>query len=358
MYWTKIPGQDMVIVVMSSNEQQPIRPEKRMRNTPSHSILLLLCAGNVLLFCAFTAFGQDDPRKIRGMARELYQEGVFYGKQGKYVQAEMALEQAIELYPAYADAYNALGVVYQRQHQNNKAAEQYLLAIEAEPKHVKARTNLAIIYSDRRQYQKAARQLEKALEIQPDYAPARKLIGSARNKAAEQAAKELERQQKAAQRSKPPSINTSRKQHVAEQKVQRKQKTSRTATNPQTSSPPFAAGTTLCRAGKLDAGIQAYRDALGRFPHSAEGYTLLAMAYREQFRITRDARWYQQELEAFTAALEYDDHYVPAQIGLGELLFEQGYVIAASMYFEDALLYQPSHPAKDQLQAILQDGQK
>jgi tetratricopeptide (TPR) repeat protein len=71
-------------------------------------VLLLLLAGG------FGVFAQKPSQTPPGLAQEYYREGVFYGKQGKYVEAVVALEKAIALNPANADAYNALGVVYHR----------------------------------------------------------------------------------------------------------------------------------------------------------------------------------------------------------------------------------------------------
>ena len=43
----------------------------------------------------------QETQNTRGLAREHYYQGVFYGKQSKYTEAILELEKAIELYPAY-----------------------------------------------------------------------------------------------------------------------------------------------------------------------------------------------------------------------------------------------------------------
>ncbi len=308
-----------------------------MKGTPYRTLLYLLCLGSLVLFCSSRTHGQTDPRRRRGMARELYHEGVFYGKQGKYIEAESALEKALEYYPAYADAYNALGVVSHRQKKNQQAIEYYVLAIETDPHHVKARTNLALVFHEQRHDEKALRQLEKVLEIHPDYGPAQQLIRTVKRNAVEQAAQERERQEKASQKSPPPPVV----KKEASSKKSRSQKS------------PFAAGTKLFREGKVEAGIQSYQHTLSRLPRSAEGYTLLGMAYREQSRITLENKWFQHRVKALTTALTCDARYVPALIGLAELSFEQGDFRATKIYLRDALTYQPDHPAKAQIEAIL-----
>lgn len=284
------------------------------------------------------AYAQET-RNVRALAREHYYQGVFYGKQGKYTEAVIELEKAIELYPAYADAYNALAVVYHRQKQYQKAIEQYLLAIEADPGHVKARTNLAMIYNEREEFKKALQQLEKALKSNPDYDPARNLIDEVRSKAEEQEVKEREQEQKAAQKSSPIQAKTPSKDA---------QESAQTL---------FESGTELVKQGKIDAGIRAYRKGLELYPRSAEGQTLLAMAYRQKYHVTGDPGWRQREISALTKAIKYNSKYVPALLGLGETYYEQGAISKALPYFQKVLQYQPDHPARDQLEEVIRQAQ-
>lgn len=303
--------------------------------TLSLSLFILFCVAYLspLLYA-------QEPQKSLQLAREYYHQGVFYGKQEKYVEAIMELEKAIELHPAYADAYNALAVVYHRQKQYQKAIEYYLLGIEADPKHVKARTNLAMIYNEQHEYRKAVRQLEKTLEIDPDYAPAKNLIDNVRKKADEQDAKELERQQKEGERLSGPSS-----EHTAKNTQKTPEQTL------------FDAGTTLIRQGKIDAGIQKYRKGLEMRPHSADGYTLLGMAYREKYRVTNEMMWRQEEIFAFNKALQYNPNHVPALLSLGEVFYEQGEIAKAKSYFQKVLQYAPNHHAKEQLEIIIDAAQ-
>lgn len=285
------------------------------------------------LFCQ--AYAQDT-QSLQGLAREHYYQGRFYGEQEKYTEAIIELEKAIELYPAYADAYNALGVVYHRQQHYQKAIKYYLLAIEADPRHAKARTNLAMIYNEQKEFHKALQHLEKALETDPEYVLAQKLIDKVRPKAEEQEVKEQEQQQKATQKHSPPQA----------------QKPSKSAQK--TALSLFNKGTQLVKQGKIDAGIQAYRKGLKLDSRSADGHTLLGMAYRQKYHVTGDVAWRQREISEFRKALKYNSRYVPALLGLGEVYYEQGEISEAIQYFKKVLRYQPNHPAEDQLEAIIQ----
>lgn len=294
----------------------------------------------VLLALTFTGLfvlsvHAQDILSVPPLALEHYRQGVFYAKHEKYVEAVMELEKAIAEFPGYADAYNALGVVYHKQTQYHKAIDQYLLAIEADPRHAKARTNLALIHNEQQDYRKALQQLEQALEADPEYAPATRLLETVRKKAEQQEAEERQRQQQEAQQSSKPQSTPSKAQPRQAAHVL------------------FQAGTELIWQGKIDAGIQQYQQGLKVAPRSAEGYTLLGMAYREKFRLTTELTWRQEEVAAFQKALMYDPKYVPALLGLGETYYAQSDFAKAFSYFQHVLEYQPDHPARDQLEVIL-----
>ncbi|MDY0093294.1 MAG: tetratricopeptide repeat protein [Candidatus Vecturithrix sp.] len=283
---------------------------------------------------------QEIGQHAHGVAREHYYQGVFYGKQGNYLEAILELEQAIQTNPGYADAYNALAVVYHRQKQYEHAIANYLLAIETDPGHVKARTNLAMVYAEQGHARKALQQLEQVLEHDPSYEPAQKLLDSVKKKAEAQEAQErLQQQAQAAARASVPEAAP-----VAPAK---------TLTPSSTPVSTFIEGTRLIRQGNLDAGIQTYQQGLQRTPRSAEGYALLGLAAREKYRLTQDPTWRDQEVASFTKALQYDPQYLSALLGLGEFYYEQGLLSTAFTYFQQVLHIQPDHPARDQLETIL-----
>ncbi|GAK50804.1 peptidase S1 and S6 chymotrypsin/Hap [Candidatus Moduliflexus flocculans] len=278
-------------------------------------------------------------------AREYYQEGIFYVKQGKYEEAIMALEKAITLDSGYADAYNALGVIYYQQKQYDKAAEQYVSAIEADPKHIKARTNLALTYQKQRQYDKARDQLQQVLEQQPDYAPAQTLMKQIQPKAI----------------TVEPSSQKS--ESVPPEKAKKPTKTPQPSEKPKKEPAPkkanalpagtFASGTMLFLEGRIDAAIETYATSVSQSPQSAaEGYALLGLAYREKYRVTRDPQWRDQELAAFGQAMNAQPNYAPALLGLAEIYYEQGKLSLAYPLFQNVLEYQPDYPARDQIEAI------
>lgn len=283
-------------------------------------------------------------------AREYYQEGVFYGKQGKYEEAAMSLEKAVALEPGNADARNALGVIYHRQKQYQQAEEQYLEAIKANPNHAKARTNLAITYQQQHEPQKALQQLEKALEIQPGYAPAQALIEQVRKQAKKQQEAERKKKEKAERAEKLSSPKT-------EKSPKSEKPPKREASERRPAAGLFDAGTSFIRQGKVDAGIDAYLQGLKQSPNSAEGYALLGLAYREKYRITHHPQWRQQELIVLEKAAQMHPPHLPALLSLAEFYYEQGNLSSALALFQQVIEQQPNFPARDQIENILRPEQ-
>jgi cytochrome c-type biogenesis protein CcmH/NrfG len=109
----------------------------------------------------------------------------------------------------------------------------------------------------------------------------------------------------------------------------------------------------IIRQGDIDAGIEEYRKGLSDRPCSAEGLTLLGMAYREKFRVTQHLAWQQEEIAAFQKAIQCDPTYIPAVLGLAETFYTQKDYINAVRYFQYVLQFQPDHPAREQIEAFL-----
>ncbi len=317
------------------------------------SVSLLLCI-------AIQFVSAQEILQIPPEALESYHQGVFYGKAGKYVEAVMELNRAVETYPEYTDAYNALGVVYHRQQQLQEAIASYLRAIELDPRHAKARTNLALVYKEQADYQKAVQQVQEALKATPSYTAAQKLLPevqkllkeqeAAQTKAAAEAAAEAEARKASQPKAPVKAITVS------------SAPPSKTASAPKPKSKPkptpspkltFETGTTIIRKGDIDAGIEAYQGALTQLPCSSEGLTLLGMAYREKFRVTQQLAWQQEEVMSFQKAIQCDPTYIPAVLALAETMYAQKDYVNAVRYFQYVLQYQPDHPAREQIEKFL-----
>lgn len=295
-------------------------------------------------------------------ALEAYHQGLFYGKSDKYVEAAQELRRAVAIYPDYIDAYNALGVVYHRQQNLQEAIENYQRAIELAPSHAKARTNLALVYKEQGKYAQALQQLEEAVRVDPAYAAAQALLPDVRRLLDEQ-------QQAEAARAKPDQEADSRRADAPRPAERRAAEpvpvppsgaTPRPKATPRAAAPEsaFEQATRSVQQGRLDEGIAAYRQALSQLPCSAEGLTLLGMAYREKFHITRKLDWQQEELLAFQKAIQCDPGYVPAILALGQTYYAQRDYANAARYFRYVLQFEPDHPAREQIEEFLRKSQE
>lgn len=101
----------------------------------------------------------------------LQKEARMYRAQGLELQrignadAAMSLYQkALELDPAYAVAYNDLGIIYEAKGFIDRAEECYLKAIKIDSGYLSAYTNLALLYENKRQLNKAAFYWKKRAE--------------------------------------------------------------------------------------------------------------------------------------------------------------------------------------------------
>ncbi len=97
---------------------------------------LAVCLAWIL--AASTALLQAD---ARGEATAQVAFGIEVAQRGLWREAIYRWERAIEIDPAYAAAYNDLGVAYEHEGQLDKARKAYEKALELEPKNTQIRQN-------------------------------------------------------------------------------------------------------------------------------------------------------------------------------------------------------------------------
>lgn len=99
---------------------------------------------------------------------EDYRRAVALQKQGEWQQAREAYQRVLERYPASAEVYNNLGVIFEKQQQLEKAAECFEKAIDIDPRHCQSFNNLGIVYYRLQDYEKAVGAYKQALRLNPD----------------------------------------------------------------------------------------------------------------------------------------------------------------------------------------------
>ena len=97
----------------------------------------------------------------------------------KHKDAIKLCNEAIELYPNYANAYYKRGLAYSGISEHNQAIDDYTKAIELDSKNAIAYNLRGFSYYVLKQYEQAISDYDKAIELYPDYATAYKNRGYA-----------------------------------------------------------------------------------------------------------------------------------------------------------------------------------
>lgn len=97
----------------------------------------------------------------------------------QYLDSAIAqFTKAKDIYPAYADAYDQLGLAYFRKGDYDKSLENYNKALSLNPGKAISYNNMGIIYFQKGDYENALKVYKKAVELNPRYADAYMNLGS------------------------------------------------------------------------------------------------------------------------------------------------------------------------------------
>lgn len=104
-----------------------------------------------------------------GLTAACNEEGIRLFHAGATTEAARYCKRALELTPDYANAYNILGLIADREHDSAQAEAHLRKALQLDPKHVSALNNLATLYAGMDRNQQAVDLYRHALTINPDY---------------------------------------------------------------------------------------------------------------------------------------------------------------------------------------------
>ncbi|MDP2941602.1 MAG: tetratricopeptide repeat protein [Candidatus Omnitrophota bacterium] len=111
--------------------------------------------------------------KVSG--KEFYLQGKKLCDQGRYDDALVQMQKAIEVEPENATFYIGLGSVYAYKHMHNEEIDTYKKAIKLDPKNATAHYALGVAYGS--EEEKAVAEYQKAVEIEPDFVNAHFMLG-------------------------------------------------------------------------------------------------------------------------------------------------------------------------------------
>ncbi len=88
------------------------------------------------------------------------------------------LEKSVAIFPKFGDAYNQMGMTWDRKKNYQKALESYQKAVGTNENNPMVYNNMATLYFNTGQYNEAFKMFEKAVKLKPDYAEAYMNMGS------------------------------------------------------------------------------------------------------------------------------------------------------------------------------------
>jgi tetratricopeptide (TPR) repeat protein len=100
-----------------------------------------------------------------GSTRELYQSALRLYREDRLQEAISALEEALETDPQFSDAYEVLGLLYEKKGDIDRAISVTKKLAEADPDHVMAHTNLSRFYVRKGMIQEAEREQAEARRL-------------------------------------------------------------------------------------------------------------------------------------------------------------------------------------------------
>jgi len=124
-------------------------------------IVLIIPVAGIFVSCGGPAAGTTEWH---------YNQGYDLVEQGRYREAIEELNQAIELDPASAKAYNNRGSAYHYLDQHERAIQDFDKAIRLNPDYALAYYNRGSTYHHLDQHERAVQDFNEAIRLNPEYA--------------------------------------------------------------------------------------------------------------------------------------------------------------------------------------------
>ncbi|WP_054109065.1 tetratricopeptide repeat protein [Novosphingobium sp. AAP83] len=225
--------------------------------------------------------------------------------QGKLDAAISAYRRALEIKPAYADAYYNMGNALKAQGKLDEEIAAYRQALAINPRNAEALNNTGNALKDQGKLVEAISAYRRAVEIKPTYADAFFNMGIALNQQGK-----LEEAMAAYRRS--------------------------LDIRPIFADAYYNIGIVLKAQDKLEEAISAYKRAIDIRPAYSEAYFNLGNALNEQGRN-------EDSIIAFQRALEIQPTYAEAYNNLGNRLKDRGKLAEAISAYRNALEFKPAY---------------
>lgn len=100
-------------------------------------------------------------------ARKAYEKGLQLASKGKLDDAEKHMQEAVTVYPKYAEAWYQLGRLQQARQDLAEAKKSYTTALQSDSKYVSPYDQLAVLAAQEGKWQEAADQSRQAVSLNP-----------------------------------------------------------------------------------------------------------------------------------------------------------------------------------------------
>jgi len=163
------------------NEQRDINNERRCQKANEHND-----RGVMLFHRRELAAAEAEFRKamdVRPAFAEAYNNlGLTLSDQGKREEAVAVFKKAIDLAPEAPEAYNNLGCLFRIKKDYQQAVELFNQAITKREDYTLAYFNLGVAYEELEKFELAIKAWEKALTLQPTHEEARRKLAAYRTR--------------------------------------------------------------------------------------------------------------------------------------------------------------------------------
>jgi len=253
-------------------------------------------------------------------------------------KSEQAFLRAIAIQPNYPEAFNNLGVVYEKGNNIDLAREQYENAISLKPDYINALYNLGNVYQTQHQLDKAAENYLQALHYKADYLLAINNLGlvyiqqkkykeaeSILTKGTQYFANDLD------------LFNNLGQAYFHQQQWDKALVNYKKAYSVNPKSPEVHNNIALVHQEKqdFDAAITSLQTAIDLRPNYVEAITNLGNLYKNQSNIALAKQYYNK-------ALEINHGYPEANTNLGMIQYREGNYHRAYTLFQIALKANPN----------------
>jgi tetratricopeptide (TPR) repeat protein len=226
---------------------------------------------------------------------------------GQTAEAILQYQEAIRIYPGFADAHINFGNALLKKGRTNEAIGEFQAAIRLRPKDAIARINIGNVLLKKGQTDGAISQYQEAVQLKPDYADAHYNLGLA----------------------------LVRKGQIDEAIDQYQQVI---LSRPDDAEARASLGIAFLKNGKTKEAISQYQEAIRLKPDYADAHFNLGNALLHQGQTAEAIRQYQEVIR-----INPDD--TDARINLGAVLFNQGQTDAAIRQFQEVVRLKPNDAA-------------